>query len=301
VLARRYAALAPAPARLAPVFASLYPEEKGAYIQDALRAAKVSSLNHDDRPIAYFLGSRLLGWSTGSPMSGLFAWFAKFTFISALTVLALLMLPPFLWALFRQRDGINAIPAVLAAAGGGFAGLSFEITAIFIFQNTWGFIYQAIGMLIALFMMGLGAGAAWTSGRIANKGTSPARAARLLAAGLVLISLASPTFLVLRTASAFRTGAAGQLLLVLGLGGMGVLAGAILPLGMRVLDRLPAGRSAGFLNSGDYLGGAAGSVLTAAFFLPLLGTRNSLILISFVALTAALALVVAAHAAGGEK
>ncbi|MDD8012932.1 MAG: hypothetical protein PHX05_05595, partial [Acidobacteriota bacterium] len=90
VLARRYAALAPAPARLAPVFASLYPEEKGAYILAALRAAKVPSLNRDDRPIAYFLGSRLLGWSTGSPMSGLFAWFAKFTFISALTVLALL-------------------------------------------------------------------------------------------------------------------------------------------------------------------------------------------------------------------
>ena len=301
ILARRYAALVPAPARLAPVFASLYPEEKGAYIRNCLRAAKIPSLNHDDRPIAYYLGSRLLGWSTGSPLSGMFAWFAQFTFVTALACLALLMLPPFLWALFRRRNNIPAVPVVMAAAGGGFAGLSCEIAAIFIFQNTWGFVYQAIGMLIALFMMGLGAGAAWTSGRIGKKDPSPAKAARLLAAVLVLISLATLAFLLLRLASASRASAAAQWLLVLWLGGMGLLVGAILPLGMRALDRLPAGRSAGFLNAGDYLGGAAGSVLTAAFFLPLLGTRSSLLLISFVALATALPLGLAARAAAGKK
>ncbi len=79
----------------------------------------------------------------------------------------------------------------------------------------------------------------------------------------------------------------GQLLLAAWLGVMGMLSGAILPLGLRVLDRRPADQAAGLLNAADYLGGAVGSLLMAAFFLPLLGTANSLLLISFLALAAA--------------
>ena len=76
-----------------------------------------------------------------------------------------------------------------------------------------------------------------------------------------------------------------------------MLGGAILPLGLRVLGRLPAGQSAGLLNAADYLGGASGSLLMAAFFLPLLGTVSSLFIISFLALVAALLLRVTSGSA----
>ena len=85
-------------------------------------------------------------------------------------------------------------------------------------------------------------------------------------------------------------GWSGQVLMAVWLGLMGLLGGAILPLGLRALDRRPAGHAAGFLNAGDYLGGAIGSLLMAAFFLPLLGTASSLLLISFLALAASLLL-----------
>ena len=92
----------------------------------------------------------------------------------------------------------------------------------------------------------------------------------------------------------FRLGWPGQILLAAWLGGMGLLAGAILPLGMRVLQHQPAGWSAGLLNAGDYLGGAVGSLFMAALFLPLLGTQNSLVLVTLLSLASAALLLYAA-------
>jgi spermidine synthase len=193
----------------------------------------------------------------------------------------------------RPRRGA-LLPAVAAAAAGGFAGLSFEITALFVFQNAWGYVYQAIGLLIAVFMMGLGAGAAWTATRIARAAPSPARAARLLAAALLLASVGAAAFMLLRHGLSLAW--PGQLLLASWLAAMGMLAGAVLPLGMRVVAPLPAARGGGMLNAGDYLGGAVGSVLTAAFFLPLLGTTASLAIVALLAAMAAALLAFAARA-----
>jgi spermidine synthase len=181
------------------------------------------------------------------------------------------------------------VAVTLAAACGGFAGLSFEITAIFIFQNTWGFVYQAVGMLIALFMLGLGAGAAWTGRWIERNSPSPGTASRRLAAVQALIAVLGLALLLLLRLD-LQPGWPGQVVLAAWLGIMGLLGGTILPLGLRILSRLQAGQSAGLLNAADYLGGAVGSLLMAAFFLPLLGTASSLMLISFVALAAAILL-----------
>ncbi|HEX7502440.1 MAG TPA: hypothetical protein VF451_03380, partial [Acidobacteriota bacterium] len=297
VLARRYRALAPPPAALAAMFTSLYPEEKTRFLSAALQHEENRVLNRDLKPIAYFLGSRLLGWSSGSPLAATFGLLQKFTLFTVLALMALLLLPVVLLTVLRRKKTMPAAPVMLAAASGGFAGLSFEIAAIFIFQNTWGFVYRAVGMLIALFMLGLGAGAAWTRRSIERKQPDPRRAARRLAGVQSLIAALNLACLPLLGLN-FRIGWPGQLLLAAWLGGMGLLVGAILPLGMRALDRLPSGLSAGLLNAGDYLGGAVGCLFMAAFFLPLLGTVNSLLVISSLALVSAALLL---RAAAAEK
>ena len=293
VLAERYRALASPPAELDQVFTSLYPEEKTAFVSAALQKHKARALNRDQRPIAYFLGSRVLGWDSGSPLTGLFGLLEKVKFANVLLALGLLLLPLFLLTLARRKNRVGLPQVLLAAASGGFAGLSAEITAIFIFQNTWGFVYQAIGLLIALFMLGLGAGAAWSSRRIEKKLPPAAKAARWLAVVQMLIAILNLTCLPLLQMNS-RLGWPGQILLAAWLGGLGLLAGAILPLGMRVLQHQPAGWSAGLLNAGDYLGGAVGSLFMAALFLPLLGTQKSLVLVTLLSLASAALLLYAA-------
>lgn len=290
---RRYRALAPPPAALAAMFASLYPGEKTRFLVATLQKGEYRALNRDQKPIAYFLGSRLLGWSSGSPLAGMFGLLEKFSLATVLASMSLLLLPLVLLTVFRRKKRVPAAPVMLAAAAGGFAGLSFEIAAIFIFQNAWGFVYRSVGLLIALFMLGLGLGAAWTRRSLERKRPDPAGAVRRLAGVQMLIAVLSLSCLPLLRLN-FRIGWPGQVLLAAWLGGMGLLAGAILPLGMRALDRLPGGVSAGLLNAGDYLGGAVGSLFMAAFFLPLLGTGNSLLLISSLALVSAALLLLAA-------
>ncbi|MCJ7524818.1 MAG: fused MFS/spermidine synthase [Candidatus Aminicenantes bacterium] len=293
VLAERYRALVLAPGGLGRIFTSLYPLEKTAAISAALQKHKARELNRDQRPIAYFLGGRMLGWSSGSPLTGLFRLLGKVKFTIVLMIMGLLLLPVFLLTLFRRKKQVGLAQILPAAASGGFAGLSFEITAIFIFQNTWGFVYQAIGLLIALFMLGLGAGAALANRNIEKKLPTAEQAARWLAGIQMLIAVLNLGCLPLLRIN-FRLGWPGQFLLAAWLGGMGLLVGAILPLGMRVMRRMPAGLSAGLLNAGDYLGGAIGSLVMAAFFLPLLGTGNSLLLISLLSLVSAALLLLAA-------
>ena len=289
LLARRYRTLAPAPARLAPLFASLYPAEKTSFIVAALEKNRPPALNRDDRPIAYFLGGHLLSWSSGGALSGLFGFFAGCNFFTVLLALILLLLPLALAARIWRHGRARSLPVMLAAFCGGFAGLSFEITAIFVFQNNWGFVYRAVGMLIALFMLGLAVGSAWTGHWVEKRAPAPGRASRHLAALQALIAVLNLALLLLLHFGLPR-GWSGQVLMAVWLGLMGLLGGAILPLGLRALDRRPAGHAAGFLNAGDYLGGAIGSLLMAAFFLPLLGTASSLLLISFLALAASLLL-----------
>ncbi len=297
VLERRYRALAPPPAALAPMFASLYPAEKTLFLAAALQREGHRDLNRDQKPIAYFLGSRLLGWNSGSPLTGMFVLLSRFSLPTVLMVMALLLLPLVLRVVFRPKKSAPAAPVLLAGAVGGFAGLSCEIAAIFIFQNAWGFVYLSVGLLIALFMLGLGLGAAWTRRSLERRHRDPARAARGLAGVQLLIAGLSLSCLPLLRIN-FRMGWPGQVLLAAWLGGMGLLGGAILPLGMRALARLPGGVSAGLLNAGDYLGGAVGSLFMAAFFLPLLGTGKSLEVISSLALVSAALLLLAA---GAEK
>ncbi len=286
VLAGRYRRLAPPPARLAPLFSHLYPPGKTEFIRRALERHRPPALNRDDRPIAYFLGSRLLGWSSGSPLTGLFALLARITLPRVLAMLALFLMPVVLAAWLGRRGRGRALPPLLAAFCGGFAGLSFEVTAIFLFQNNWGFVYGAVGMLLALYMLGLGAGAAWTGRWLEKNAPAPAAASRRLALATALIAALNLTLLPALAGS--RSGPAGQWLLAAWLGLMGLLGGALLPLGLRVLDRPSAGQAAGLLNGCDYAGGAVGSLAMAAFFLPLLGTAASLLVISFLALAAAL-------------
>jgi spermidine synthase len=291
VLAGRYDRLAQPPADLEAIFNSLYPDEKTRFGKKALEQYQGSALNRDQRPIAYFLYGRLLGWTSGSPLSGLFDFFEKMKFSNLLIFIILLILPAVMWVWSRRKRAPGNFPILLAAASGGFAGLAFEILTIFTFQNVWGYVYQTIGLLIASFMLGMGFGASLTSRYLRKKQLPRKKARKILAVNQLLIVIASLTYLPLMSFFAKMAGSSGQIPLFSWLGGMGFLVGAILPLGLCIYGQGSAAKKAGFLNAADYLGGTIGALAMASFFVPLYGSANSLLLIAVPALTAALLLL----------
>jgi spermidine synthase len=298
VLAERYSRLAEPPAGLGTIFSSLYPEEKTGFIENALAHYPVGTLNRDQRPIAYFLCGRLLGWTSGTPLSGLFDFFEKSKFSSLLLFMIVLLSPAVLWTLFSKRRVPGNFSTLLAAASGGFAGLAFEILAIFTFQNIWGHVYRTIGLLIAAFMLGMGSGAFLTGRYIERKRPAPNRARKVLAGNQMIIAIASLLFLPATGLFAKMAGSSGQMPLFAWLGGMGFLIGAILPLGLHISGPASVTATAGRLNASDYLGGAVGAAAMAAIFLPLYGAASSLLLVAVPALAASLLLLLEAGVNG---
>jgi spermidine synthase len=294
LLAGRYNRLAYPPADLGEIFSSLYPDEKTIFIKKALEQYRVRDLNRDQQPIAYFLCSRLLGWTSGSPFSGLFDFFEKMKFGNLLKFIILLLCPAVLWVLLRRQKAPGNFSILLAAASGGFAGLAFEILTIFTFQNIWGYVYQSIGLLIAAFMLGMGLGASLIGRYLKSKQPSQKKARKILAGDQLLIAIASLTCLPLMAVFAKMAVSSGQILLFSWLGCMGFLVGAILPLGIHSYGREPIAKKAGLLNAADYLGGTIGALVMASFFLPLYGSANSLLLIAIPALAASLLLLLEA-------
>lgn len=290
ILAERYKRLARPPADLQAIFISLYPEQKTGFIKKALDEYPPRSLNRDHRPIAYFLCSRLLGWTSGSPLSGWFDFFEKVEFRSLFVILSGLCLLMLLRAVLRRHKAPGNFSLLLASAAGGFAGLCFEILTIFYFQNIWGYVYQAIGLLIAAFMLGMGTGAVCLYRYLEKKPLSPKKARNRLAAIQLLIAVAGLTGMPLMKAFARMAGGSGQITLFFWLGGIGFLIGAILPLALYSHDRQATAAKAGFLIAADYLGGAIGALAAASFLLPLYGSANSMLLVAVPALTAALLL-----------
>ena len=53
----------------------------------------------------------------------------------------------------QQR--FNSIAAIVST---GFAGMALEIILIFAFQNIYGYVYENIGLIIAVFMFGVSLG-----------------------------------------------------------------------------------------------------------------------------------------------
>ncbi|MCX6556516.1 MAG: fused MFS/spermidine synthase [Candidatus Aminicenantes bacterium] len=293
VLAARYDRLAAPPARLGAIFSSLYPKEKTAFILDALERYPVRFQNRDLRPIAYFLCGRLLGWTSGSPLSGFFDFFEKLPFARLLIFLIVLLVLAVSWVVWRgqRARGRGKLSLLLAAASGGFAGLSFEIMTVFAFQNIWGYVYRTIGLLIAAFMLGMGVGAALTDHTLERKQPPAKTTRRLLAGSQLLIAAACLAFLPLLGFAAKMPGSSGQIPLFAWLGGIGFLAGSILPLGLRCLGDESAAKKAGQLNAADYLGGCFGAMAMAAIFLPIYGSANGLLLVAVPALAAAMLLL----------
>ncbi len=170
---------------------------------------------------------------------------------------------------------------------GGFAGASIEVILLLAFQVVYGFVYQAMGVIIALFMAGLAAGSFLGRSRIRRVDY---RTYGLVQASLGLLSLVLPFIL-----SSMGTSASSDILVYAGFIlltiAVSILAGIEFALATMLWRERPAA-VASKLYGVDLMGSALGALLTSIFFLPLLGiTYSGLIVGLLCAISSAAALV----------
>jgi spermidine synthase len=246
--------------------------EKRRQVEARLLSANVP-LNTTSQPVTYYYN--LLIWSTVSG-SGLGRVLQNLQTVDyRLIALAFLVFGALCYLTGRSLRGSArwarfATGTIIGTTG--FCAMALEIVLIFIFQSMFGYVYSKMGLIVAMFMLGLVAGA--PSGRAMSvRGARPAWLAFLcLEAILLAIALLVP--MCLKTSS--------QLLIYIAVVFLGWAVGAEFPLGNRLFRNAggTVSRAAGITDASDHIGAACGALIVGVLLIPLFGIWAACIIVA---------------------
>jgi spermidine synthase len=251
---------------------------------------------------------------------------ARLRSVSVTHVAALLLLGYVLTVMLcrlrrRARDGWATGAVTLSVATTGFATMALSIVWLFAFQNLYGYVYQRIGWIIALFMAGLVMGCAlgqrvgWAlptspfdatrrspdtnGGRCPPYLRASARVWRcLIGVDLLLAVLALAVPFVLPALGALPASPRVFLLVELCVSIMVVLTGVLGGATFALAGRLQlgatgrTGATAGSVVGADHAGACLGALLCGILLVPVLGTATAAFLLAGMKLASAAVLAV---------
>ena len=258
-------------------FAALYPQERVELLRRALEEKRTNQINTDSLPITYFYN--LVLWDIISGKRGEKTFFQDIDVTLRRVVIALLILflLRMVYVLIRKDRLVNHLKfnGLLAIATTGFAGMAMEIILLFAYQNIYGYLYYKVGLIVALFMLGLSLGGWLMTRLIAGRERNWIKILASLEFILVLYCLSLPFILSTFSAQASLNLNLEYLFMVLVVGA-GWLTGLQFPLVSKILiKRDDIGSVAGWVDSFDHLGACCGALLTGTILVPLLGTLQS--------------------------
>ena len=114
---------------------------------------KTLQINSDFRPMGVFLSLSYWNALFSPYLTGIFKWFEGFSLqisIAFIIFFTLLMV-----AIFIKKPHLSRQSIPYAIFTTGLAGMIFNLAVIFTFQTFYGYLYYQMGLLIALFMLGV--------------------------------------------------------------------------------------------------------------------------------------------------
>jgi spermidine synthase len=262
-------------------FDDLMPGDAVAEARRGLDSAPVA-YNTDSHPVAYIFAldlwdQRARGEGRPSPLWAIRdvrpSWL-----VAPLLVVAAVRL------VVRRRARSLATDGVVAVLSGGFFGLAIEVVLLLSYQNVAGSLYQALGLLVGLFMAGLAGGTLLARLACRRRSVAGLRGwARLV--DLASVAVAAAAFAV-PLAGGLEAWAAGGCLAAAGL-----CTGATFPSAVALVEAGSArgqGRAAGIADAADHLGACAGALLVGLVALPVGGAAAAvLVVVAFKAVSLA--------------
>jgi len=142
------------------VFNTLLPPDMVRFVAGEIESRKGLRVNTDTKPVTYFFNLMLWDKLTGGKLGGILQWLKN-------SHVKIFLIPVFIFivcrfayvTVFRRSPDVQQrFNSIMAIATTGFAGMALEIILIFAFQNIYGYVYENIGLIIAVFMFGLALG-----------------------------------------------------------------------------------------------------------------------------------------------
>jgi len=299
-LRERYLGLDVEPRQYADLFRTYYQPSLVKLHAETLAAAREGPLNVDERPVSCFYYLRLWGWFAGGR---LLTWLTRYWLAVIVIILGLVITIGMKLTLAARLHPVPAVKfcTVWAIGTTGFSALLLEMIIIFSYVNLLGYVYQRIGLIVALFMIGLAGGSVVMMRQTARSRDDGARHGELvgrmrllLLFEALLVGFAGVIPLVVRAlGEAAVAGASIELVLTALLVVAGFLTGIQFPLAARIrmLAQPTVGRTAGALDAADHLGAAAGGLLAGTFLVPLAGVSGCAQIVAVLNLTSILFLL----------
>ena len=200
------------------------------------------------------------------------------------TALVILFLARLLWVLSRpfhtgRELRFNTLWAISTV---GLTGLALELVLLLAYQNLFGYLYEKVGLAVALFMLGLAVGGALVTRQAEHLSASLVRF--LLWLEIAVAGVAATLPIIVHLGALYlreypvQLEALFMVLFIL----IGVVTGMAFPLvgGILVKEGEKVGKASGLVESADHLGACAGALVTGILLLPVLGIPWACVLIA---------------------
>ena len=294
------------------LFYTLLQPEQVKFIETQLNQRKDLLINTDAKPVTYFLSLVLWDSLTGGRLHGLLRKLKDMGLQSFLIPIIIALAGRIIYVVLRQPERFNfyctkqlKVNCLIAVATTGFAGIAFEIVILYAFQNIYGYIYERMGVIVAVFMIGLALG-----GYIANRIIQTTIRRSRLQAETSNVSMLYETAQLSMGAGSYRwinilmlfEGIIGLYAIILPfiikalsfysilaevglvclIGVGGILTGIEFPLVNKIFMQCnkDVAISAGTTNGADHIGAFLGAILTGVVFLPLLGVFGACLILA---------------------
>jgi spermidine synthase len=258
------------------------------WFSESMKGRK-THLNSDFRPSGVFYNLSYWNALFSPYLIEIFKWFEEFHL--PLVIGKILFLTIILAIFFIKMPQHSRQAITYSIFTTGLTGMIFSLAIIFAFQILYGYLYHQIGLLIAIFMLGIAIGSFYINNRL-NRIQNDSRLFLKIEIGIVIFAILFPFvfstpshYLNDRTIYTFLYSA----ILILSFTN-GVFIGLQFPLATKIyLNHVSSkgtiGHTAGLLYGADLFGGFFGGLLGGVFFLPVLGLKDTCFMMAIIKLS----------------
>ena len=268
-------------------FETILPPARTAFVEKEL-ARSPSFINTDLTPISGSLAMILWGRFSGTDKLEILNTIRRAGLkVYLIPILVFLTARLCFRACHGSREGTeDRFQSLLAMAATGAAAMGLQVILIYGYQSLFGYVFERVGLIAAVFMAGLSAGGL-TAGKYLTRIPGKSAAIVVMLGSFAALCMAvAPVLEFLQDKNPQEIeGIIFSLVLV-----SGILTGGLFPLvAARLLEvNMNAGQTAGWTDAADHYGAAAGAVLTGTLLVPLLGIYSSCIVLTILLITPAL-------------
>ncbi|MGZ3558559.1 MAG: hypothetical protein ACXU97_05535 [Thermodesulfobacteriota bacterium] len=263
------------------------------------------AINSDFHPLAVFFN--LSYWnSLFSPyLTDVFKWYERSSL--ALSITKIILITVILGTLFIKVPRLSIHSITYSILTTGLTGMIFNLAIIFAFQTLYGYLYHQIGFLIAIFMLGIASGSFLITKRLGQIKKRPLLFLKTEIA-IILFSVLFP-FLLLIPAHHLENKMIYfflyEVVLIMSfLSGMSI--GLQFPLATKIylssfMGKGLLGETAGLLYAADLLGGFFGGLVGGILLLPILGLKQSCLMMAIIKTSSFVLFLVFMKTAGNTR